>query len=110
MNEPLTERVKLFVAKETRFPVRKMSLETRLQQDMGVDGDDAEELIFAFAVEFDVDMTGFQWARHFHSEAFLSSWLFTLLHRELVEPADVPVTVQDLVTAAETRKWRPIVP
>src|SRR5262249_55049010 len=51
----LFEQVRQFVAKHTGFPLRDISLETRLAHDLGLAGDDAETFVSRFAKQFDVD-------------------------------------------------------
>lgn len=89
---------------------------TRLGQDLGVDGDDAEELMQAFAAQFNVDLDGFNFGRHFGSEAptnplvllgLLLRGIFSKLpFPQTKQPTSLmPITINDLVRAAEAGRW-----
>lgn len=75
----------------------------RLLQDLGIDGDDAVELINSIARRFQIDMTGFDIEAYFRSEPNLFS-IFRRRSRVLRELAlKVPLTVRDLQEMAERR-------
>jgi acyl carrier protein len=69
----LREQIVLLISKQTGVPPNRILLTTRLLQDLGLDGDDAEELLLAFAKAFDVDMTSLVFSRHFRGEPHLLS-------------------------------------
>ena len=71
-----------------------ISLESRLCEDLGMDGDDAWDFFQRFAREFGVDLSTMQWRRHFGAEGVISFW-----------SPDIPVTVQNLVEAASAKRW-----
>ena len=88
----------------------KIRLNSSLFHDFGVDGADAIEFMEAFATRFHVDLSEFEPARHFGPEAGpnlimllidLGRWLLTSKR----PPELMPITVADLVRAAETGKW-----
>src|SRR5437868_4210622 len=67
----LVERVRAFVAQKTRYPLEKVSLETRLAWDIGLVGDDAVRFFEAFVQEFSVDPESFgrlNFRHHFGAE------------------------------------------
>src|SRR5438067_2263147 len=68
MNESLTSEVIHFVAQKTGITSERITAETTLFGDLGVDGDDARELFRAFSEQFHVNLSGFQFARHFGNE------------------------------------------
>jgi hypothetical protein len=72
---PIEERVFEFVASETGVRRRKLTLSTRLREDIRMDGDDAVEFFRAFAMMFDADLTPLwnNWDTHFGPEA-APSW------------------------------------
>ena len=101
----MAERVKAFVAVHTLHPRRRITLDTRLGEDIGVDGDDAVELFRDFGVHFEVDLSDIEWNRHFSSEGcnpIAALWYWTVGRRR--HPM-VPVTIGDLVAAAEAGRW-----
>ncbi len=92
---PLADEIIRFVARQIGEPESQLSLETRLLQDLGVAGDDAQLLFASFAKRFGVDLTGFNLNDHFPCEYL---WFSR-------GPDYVPVTVGDLLGAAEAKKW-----
>jgi hypothetical protein len=50
------------------FPRERLTPETTLQGDAGMDGDDAREFLAAFASTFDVSLDGLRFADHFSEE------------------------------------------
>lgn len=93
----LAELVIRFVAREISVPETELTLETRLLEDLGVAGDDAEWLFASFAERFSVDLTCFKLSDHFPCEYM---WFSR-------DPGFVPVTIGDLLKAAEAKKWLP---
>jgi hypothetical protein len=74
-----------------------------LYRDLGVYGDDANELFAKFKDTFDVDMTGCQLERHFPAEGGFE-WFWIWLRK--TDDTLVPATIDDLVTVARMKKWR----
>jgi acyl carrier protein len=113
LNPTLEIKVKGFVAEETRSRPERLSLDTTLLGDLGVDGDDGWRLIAAFAEEFDVDMGGFVFTKHFCNEGGANPiLLFESLVRQFLAKEDLhqiagvtPITIRDLVEAAGSRRW-----
>jgi hypothetical protein len=68
--EAIEERVFLFVARERSVKRAKLSLSSRLNQDLGMDGDDAVEFFEKFRREFQVDFDELteRWSEFFGSE------------------------------------------
>jgi acyl carrier protein len=54
----LGERVRAFVAEELSVALATILPDTRLNHDLGCDGDDAVELLEAFGSRFGVDISG----------------------------------------------------
>ena len=73
----LTEDVVSWLREHLRLPMSTtMTLETRINLDLGVDGDDGAELLDAFAKRFAVDIESFANARYFGPEAGASPMSF----------------------------------
>lgn len=112
----IEEEVAEFVATQTKRSVEAITLRTTLFGDLGVDGDDSEELVDAFMKRFDVDMGAYRPDRHFGPEG-LPPWAplywLVLAWRAFVEKEStpesrarlVPIRVQDLIDSARARKW-----
>ena len=112
MNPDLVARVRTFVAGQAAVRPDRVRPETTLFGDLGVDGDDGSDLMAEFANEFQVDISGFDHAKHFGPEAsgcFPPTALFSFLFRPGRDPhhaaGKVPITIRDLVEAAERGQW-----
>jgi hypothetical protein len=85
-----------------RLPDRshEISLESRLFHDLGITGDDADELLTDYVDAFQVDMTGFKFTDYFTSEppSMFEKWSKQNSPRP-------PITVGDLVEIAQRGKW-----
>lgn len=78
---------------------------TRLLHDLGIDGDDAVEILTDFSKRFGMDLSSFPFQRYFGSE--LGSGIRWLL-RKIGQQSAIrfaPVTVQDLIDAANRGRW-----
>jgi Protein of unknown function (DUF1493) len=73
--DAIEERVFLFVARERATKRAKLSLSCRLNQDLGMDGDDAVEFFEKFQREFRVDLCELtlRWSEYFGPEG-VSPW------------------------------------
>jgi hypothetical protein len=54
------------------------SLSSRVVDDLGIDGDDAEELIEELNTKFQPQTIDVNWLEYFHTEAELLSWSYYL--------------------------------
>jgi hypothetical protein len=101
------EQVRQFVAKFLSADLGCLTPSTRLCHDLGVTGDDGEELMEAFSERFGVEMSGFVFDRHFGSEAECNPLMYALMwlfERERLRL--VPITLTDLAEAAQTGVWQ----
>ena len=102
----IEEQVKLFVAQQTEFKIDKISLSTELGKDLGIDGDDAVELLENFSEKFQVDLSTFEFDKYFGMESGLNPvmWLISMLFGSSVYDLE-PLTIQDLVDSAKAKRW-----
>ncbi len=114
MCEEMFKRVEAFVLKLWPPIKGPLSPDTSLLKDLGMDGTDAVEFMEAFSEEFDVDMSEFEFDKHFGPEAGITPihlliYLFILLGRIFKKDLDlsglIPITLRDLVSAAKAKKW-----
>lgn len=107
MSPETCERVIQFVSMQTRINAQKLTLSSTLFQDLGIDGDDAIDLLRAFSEEFRVDLSELDPKQHFGPEGFGPSaiflWLFSILGIERSELT--PISLSDLAEAAEAGRW-----
>jgi len=87
--------VKTFIEKQVGDEV--LSLNTKIEDDLGCAGDDNWELLKKFVVKYNLDDTGFDYSKHFLSEGELfgsGSALLTLL----TLPISLSIVVLKLLT------------
>jgi hypothetical protein len=110
MDEELYRCIEAFVREQLWEPKGGLRPETRLLHDIGAAGLDGYEFMEAYAAEFDVDLTGFNFRQHFGDEGLGClplapfHWLYLRLFdpERLVIPA---VTLRDLTRWAEAGAW-----
>lgn len=89
---------------------REIFRETRLVEDLGIDGDDGSKLIEDFSATFNVDCTEFEFDKYFNSEGYnLFGFLLPKSWRpvESKYPNKLPIFVSDLERSIEKGKWTP---
>lgn len=90
-----------FVVRETSANRSRLSLDTRLREDIGIDGADAVDFFEHFASTFGVDLSGFDISRHFGPEAS-----FNPLHSIFgTQRHWVETTIRDLTRAVRLKRW-----
>src|SRR5262245_32506033 len=101
MHCDLTERFIEAIADQARCPPSRLGPQTDLW-DIGVDGDDARDLLLHLGETFEIDLENMQFHWHFGPEAGFNPlavlWPGWCWRRERT-----PVTIADLVEAACTR-------
>jgi acyl carrier protein len=111
MNIETFNKVKELLVEHAGISEREVSPETTLFGDTGMDGDDAYDFFVDFAEKFSVDMSSFEFSKHFGPEAgsdpitFVYMAVRTLLYGSHKAAGVVPITVADLVEAAERKRW-----
>src|SRR4051812_41038763 len=99
----LGKRINKLISEQSGVDADQISFETRLNQDLGINGDDADELLPLYAEAFGVDMSGFQFHTYFQDEPHvLNFWRWWIPG---LRPKLDPITVRDLVEAATLKKW-----
>jgi len=108
MSEVPFEQIRKFARRAAERCPLDLCPETRLLHDMGLDGDDADEFLQAFAREFSVDMDRFPFQRYFGTEIDAGiRWCTRKLFGDRgVEK--LPLTLQDLAVAARAGRWEPV--
>lgn len=100
-----------FVASFVGIPSEHISPSTKIFGDLGVDGKEGSDLLVAFGERFNVDLSALDVTKHFGPEGL---WPWAPLYWVLLwlrsgtpeQKARVsPVTIADLVRAAESGKW-----
>jgi Protein of unknown function (DUF1493) len=106
---PRAEKVTEFIANEAGVPVDSITRQTRLWHDLRLGGDDAVEVFTRYQAQFGVDLASLQLTQHVPSEItvwYVDAWeSLARILRFLPSPRYVPITVDDLVRAAEAKTW-----
>ncbi len=110
------DRVRGLVSGQSGVPESEITMETRLLEDLGMDGDDGDEFLEAFADEFGVDMSRMAPFNYFNDEppALGYSSLIPLI--EYFDPqfrayvrhstrGERTLTVRNLVASARAKRW-----
>lgn len=109
MDCELLEEVKSFVAAFWGEPENRLSAETSVNEDLGVDGDDGAEFMLAYGERFSVDLTAFPHDKYFGPEAGATplSMLAGVVRRVTTGRWSglLPLTLRELTEAAERREW-----
>jgi acyl carrier protein len=105
MSDELFESVRRFAAHRLGCERARVTAETSLFHDLGVDGADGCDFMEAFGSRFDVEMSAFDASLHFGPEAGGNPfvWLWWDLTRSW--PRMVPITISDLAAAAHSARW-----
>ena len=107
MNEQFYDEVVSFVSEFVGLKKEMISLDTSINVDLGVGGEDGEDFVISFADKFEVDLSEFHASTYFGYEGFNPFVLFFII-LDLLRLRDKPparlLTVHDLVIAAERKK------
>ena len=96
-SETLEERVIDLVSLKSGHPLWKLNRSSSFYR-LGIDGDDATELMEEYARIFDVDMSGFKPSEYYGPEAASISLLIGGLPQK-------DLTIDLLIRSAEAQKW-----
>ena len=100
----IAKRVQQFIADFCLLPPTKIQSTSRLEEDLGITGLDAVELIESFSETFDVDLTSFDFFKHFGPD-YLFTPCFKSLKYKMRDYGKYPVTVDHLVEVAQNKHW-----
>lgn len=97
MSEEIFQTIVLLITEKMGKYRKPLQRDTRLERDLGISGDDAVELLEAFAGKLNVDISEFQFNHFFTPEG--DSLLATILGSSKRKP-EVDLTIGDLENAA----------
>ncbi|NQZ53844.1 MAG: DUF1493 family protein [Piscirickettsiaceae bacterium] len=103
-----SELIKL-ISEESGVPISKISGESTLLGDLGLDGDDAWELFDKCHEKYGLDLTNFYFKKHFRNEP-CSKGLIYLFRKvkyrdEHLAANKEPIAVSKLVAACKVGAW-----
>ncbi len=125
-HDDIESEVLEFVAREVGLRRDRLSFNTTLLGELGLDGDDADDFFEAFSETFHVDLSTLNLSKHFGAEGYLPWQIPLLFWRAVAELIGrllsssrlsrktaeeqaglVPITIGELVSAARAGRWRP---
>ena len=104
-------RVKALVVEQTGALEKKINPDARLEDDLGITGDDGYELLEAFCEEFEIqNICEIDPSEYFAPEGCNPFEVYVLLYhlifdREELNDSCTPLTLRDLVKSAEAKRW-----
>ena len=105
-SEVIANAVREYVAAARSISVEKITLSKSLFHDLGVDGDDASDLINGFAAQFNVSLEGFDFQKYFGAEAASGPIAFFVeLFTKEKSSKLCPLRISDLVNAASNGRF-----
>jgi acyl carrier protein len=111
MPSPFFAEIADFVASFVGVPSERITASTTLFGDLGVDGEDGSDLLVGFGEHFNVDLSALDVTKHFGPEGLWPwaplYWILLWLRPGTPEKKArlSPITIADLVRAAESGKW-----
>jgi hypothetical protein len=100
------EQIVGLISRRAGIPAVNIRLDSRLLHDLGITGDDAEELLDEFASRFEVEMEGFSFDEYFTGEPSVLHFLWVLgVRKKPIWEDKKELTVSELVEAAHRRRW-----
>lgn len=104
-NEQTTfDKISEIIADVAGVDRARISMASDLRRDLGIAGDDGDDLFAAIGDAFDVDWTGLDLAIHFGNEGFGLPLPWQLRNNAILyEPQ--PALVSDIVQAVDTGRW-----
>ncbi|VAW70772.1 hypothetical protein MNBD_GAMMA09-1171 [hydrothermal vent metagenome] len=91
----LTEVINI-VSEQSGTPIEKLNGATLIEEDLGLTGDDAWEVIEELEKKYNIDFTEFDFLKHFGPEA---GWASSK------EYGYYPVSIDHLVKVVKNKKW-----
>lgn len=97
------EEIKDFILLKQIVDKREtLTYKTKISQDLGLEGDEADQFLDAFSKKFNVDFSDFNFKKYFVEEGWdpIRFFIYTTGIIKLK-----PITLRDLEKSAEIGKW-----
>ncbi len=106
MNDKIFNDIKSFVEEvRWKYPF-ELQRETRLEQDLGITGDEAYEFIDAFSKQFGIDVTNFRFDNYFELEGDWILPAFVSFFRGKKKEEKMVLTLGELEKAVESKELK----
>ena len=103
--ELLEEQIIAFVADNTGVSADRLSRASRLVADIGLAGDDADDLFTAYSERFSVDLAGLDLAIFGPEGCNPLGLIYCIVYIFKAPPHCRDVTIADLIASAEEGRW-----
>lgn len=94
-----------FIEKQVGVNIEEIKPETDIHSELGVSGDDFDEMISEYSKKFNVDLTNYLWYFHCDEEGGWNSIGGSFIKPPNERVARIPVTPNMLLNYANTGKW-----
>jgi hypothetical protein len=103
------ESIQNITSKFTGLASNKLTRESRIENDLGITGDDAEEYLQKFIDNFSVNVEGFDISKYFDDEGFdpigISLLIRRILKKPMMKKSEHQLTLGDLELWAIHGNW-----
>lgn len=103
------ESIQNITSEFTGLALNKLTRESRIENDLGITGDDAEEYLQKFIDNFSVNVEGFDMSKYFDEEGFdpigISLLIRKMLNKPLMKKSKHQLTLGDLELWAMYGNW-----
>lgn len=101
--------IQILTSEYTGLSIEKLTREHKIEEDLGITGDDADEFLHLFINRFSVDTTGFDISKYFNDEGFdplgLSFLIRKVFRKPLPNKSEHKLTLGDLEVWAIRGSW-----
>lgn len=97
--------IRLFLEKQTGCPIEEIEPETDIYTELGVAGDDFDEMMSAYSKQFNVDLTTYLWYFHCDEEGGWNSIGGSFFKPPYERVTRIAVTPALLLECANKGKW-----
>ena len=106
MSSSISENLKSFITEQRETYKFKLTRDLDLETDLEIYGDDVEEFVESFSIEFGVDISKFDASKYFSPEgdpfiAKIVSWILRIKSKKGIQR--LPITLGDLEKAIEDK-------
>ena len=101
-----------FIVSEREKYRKPFSVETTLEGDLGISGDDADDFMHSFFTHFNVDSHSFSIDKYFYGEGIdfinITGFIKRILGKKSEDNSKYDLTLSDLINAIEKGSWTDI--
>ena len=92
------------IPEQSGIKLSKLPLNSRLEQDLGITGDDLWEIIEAMDSEYSIDWCDVDFSYYFYPE--VTGFFWSLFNRDKSRSIrSFPITISHLVAVSQSGKW-----